>query len=90
MKVPLSVVHNKSISNIGLHSGGGKIWECTQDLGDYLMNGENSLFKSLSNKHVLDLGCGAGILGILALKAGAFVHFSDYVNLTFIIWTFKR
>lgn len=82
MKVP-SIVDYKSKNKIYFHSGGGKIWECTQDLGDYIMksaNEENSLFKSLRNKYVLDLGCGAGILGILSLKAGAFVHFSDYVN----------
>ncbi|XP_037027450.1 histidine protein methyltransferase 1 homolog [Bradysia coprophila] len=65
----------------GVYEGGGKIWECTQDLGDYFMrptNAEDSLYKLSSGKHVLDLGCGAGLLGILALKAGAFVHFSDY------------
>lgn len=44
-------------------------------------NGDGSYFKTVSNKYVLDLGCGAGILGILALKAGAYVHFSDYVNI---------
>lgn len=67
-----------------LYLGGGKIWECTQDLGDYLMTATNlkdSLYHSMRDKHVLDLGCGAGILGILALKAGAFVHFSDYVRI---------
>lgn len=30
--------------------------------------------------NVLDLGCGAGILGILALQNGASVHFQDYVS----------
>lgn len=29
---------------------------------------------------MLDLGCGAGILGILAVKSGASVHFQDYVK----------
>lgn len=43
-------------------------------------NKADSLYKTSSNKLVLDLGCGAGILGILALKAGAVVHFSDYVS----------
>lgn len=72
--------------NSVLYLGGGKIWECTQDLGDYFMNSANtadSLYKTSSNKHVLDLGCGAGILGILALKAGAVVHFSDYVSIIY-------
>lgn len=67
-------------------TGGGKIWECTQDLGDYFMGSNrnyegDSLYKISSGKHVLDLGCGAGLLGILALKAGAIVHFSDYVSI---------
>lgn len=69
--------------SIFLYSGGGKIWECTQDLGDYFMrpiDKGDSLFKLSCDKYVLDLGCGAGLLGILALKAGAFVHFSDYVS----------
>lgn len=34
----------------------------------------------LTNKYVMDLGCGAGILGLLALQAGAIVHFQDYVS----------
>lgn len=29
----------------------------------------------------MDLGCGAGILGLLALQAGATVHFQDYVSM---------
>lgn len=68
--------------------GGGKIWECTQDLGDYFMkptNAEDSLYNLSVNQQVLDLGCGAGILGILALKAGAYVHFSDYVSIVFLL-----
>ena len=62
--------------------GGGKIWECTEDLGDFLTTKSSSNASILSNikgKYVLDLGCGAGILGLLALKAGAIVHFQDYV-----------
>lgn len=37
----------------------------------------------LTDKNVLDLGCGAGILGLLALQAGATVHFQDYVSIYF-------
>ncbi|XP_076830231.1 histidine protein methyltransferase 1 homolog [Brachyhypopomus gauderio] len=59
----------------GVYEGGLKIWECTYDLLEYL-DDEGETF---SGKSVLDLGCGAGLLGILALKRGAGkVHFQDY------------
>lgn len=59
----------------GVYEGGLKIWECTYDLLEYI-DDEGETF---SGKRVLDLGCGAGILGILALKRGARkVDFQDY------------
>lgn len=58
-------------------TGGAKIWECTQDLGEFLVT--NKITKEFSDSKVLDLGCGAGILGILAMQNGAEVHFQDYV-----------
>ncbi|KAG9341082.1 hypothetical protein JZ751_019836 [Albula glossodonta] len=59
----------------GLYEGGLKVWECTYDLLEYL-DDEGEVF---SGRRVLDLGCGAGLLGILALKRGAHeVHFQDY------------
>ncbi|XP_036430033.1 histidine protein methyltransferase 1 homolog [Colossoma macropomum] len=59
----------------GVYEGGLKIWECTYDLLEYI-DDEGETF---SEKRVLDLGCGAGLLGILALKRGASkVHFQDY------------
>ncbi|KAI4877625.1 hypothetical protein NFI96_022977 [Prochilodus magdalenae] len=59
----------------GVYEGGLKIWECTYDLLEYV-DDEGETF---SGKRVLDLGCGAGLLGILALKRGASkVHFQDY------------
>ncbi|KAL7877763.1 hypothetical protein SRHO_G00044060 [Serrasalmus rhombeus] len=59
----------------GVYEGGLKIWECTYDLLEYI-DDEGETF---SRKRVLDLGCGAGLLGILALKRGASkVHFQDY------------
>lgn len=68
----------------GVYEGGAKIWECTQDLGDYLtaLNDNGSaVVDEFVNKTVLDLGCGAGLLGILALKTGSSaVHFQDYVR----------
>lgn len=59
----------------GLYEGGLKVWECTYDLLE-LIEKEGQTF---SGKAVLDLGCGAGLLGILALKRGARqVYFQDY------------
>ncbi|NWY53884.1 MET18 methyltransferase, partial [Chionis minor] len=59
----------------GVYEGGLKIWECTFDLIDYFSKAEIQF----TNKTVLDLGCGAGLLGIVALKGKAEkVHFQDY------------
>ncbi|KAK3573078.1 hypothetical protein QTP86_012275 [Hemibagrus guttatus] len=59
----------------GVYEGGLKIWEGTHDLLEYV-DDEGETF---SGKRVLDLGCGAGLLGILALKRDASkVHFQDY------------
>ncbi|NXS98638.1 MET18 methyltransferase, partial [Jacana jacana] len=59
----------------GVYEGGMKIWECTFDLIDYFSEAEIRF----TNKTVLDLGCGAGLLGIVALQGGAGqVHFQDY------------
>ncbi|XP_060088566.1 histidine protein methyltransferase 1 homolog [Heteronotia binoei] len=70
----------KSISShsdliTGVYEGGLKIWECTFDLMDYFSEAE----VQFAHKVVLDLGCGAGLLGITALKGNAErVHFQDY------------
>uniref|UniRef100_A0A3Q2Q919 protein-histidine N-methyltransferase n=1 Tax=Fundulus heteroclitus TaxID=8078 RepID=A0A3Q2Q919_FUNHE len=59
----------------GVYEGGLKVWECTYDVLE-LMEKEGETF---SGRAVLDLGCGAGLLGILALKRGArHVLFQDY------------
>ncbi|XP_044295345.1 histidine protein methyltransferase 1 homolog [Varanus komodoensis] len=59
----------------GVYEGGFKIWECTFDLIDYLSESEIQF----AHKSVLDLGCGAGLLGIVALKGNAEeIHFQDY------------
>ncbi|NWR74662.1 MET18 methyltransferase, partial [Centropus unirufus] len=59
----------------GVYEGGLKIWECTFDLIDYFSEAEIQF----ANKTVLDLGCGAGLLGIVALRGDAEqVHFQDY------------
>lgn len=59
--------------------GGLKIWECTNDLANYLL--QQNYY--LNNKQVLDLGCGSGIIGILCLIKGSTVHFQDYVSFIF-------
>ena len=56
--------------------GGLKVWECTYDLGNYIL--EEKI--PLNNTQVLDLGCGAGIIGLIAFLKGSNVHFQDYVN----------
>ncbi|XP_072293276.1 histidine protein methyltransferase 1 homolog [Eucyclogobius newberryi] len=59
----------------GVYEGGLKVWECTYDLLK-LIEEDMETFRG---KMVLDLGCGAGLLGIVALKRGAMhVHFQDY------------
>lgn len=56
------------------YEGGLKIWECSYDLGQYLS--ENNI--EFQNKFVLDLGCGTGIIGLIALLKNSIVHFQDY------------
>ncbi|XP_013186893.1 histidine protein methyltransferase 1 homolog isoform X2 [Amyelois transitella] len=58
------------------YEGGLKIWECTYDLVEYLKNNSDTI--KLESAKVLDLGCGAGILGIYAFINGAHVTFQDY------------
>ncbi|XP_072949097.1 histidine protein methyltransferase 1 homolog [Epargyreus clarus] len=60
----------------GKYEGGLKIWECTYDLIEYLTENEES--KDWEKKNILDLGCGAGILGIYAFLNGSLVTFQDY------------
>ncbi|XP_067006440.2 histidine protein methyltransferase 1 homolog isoform X2 [Anabrus simplex] len=57
------------------YEGGFKIWECTYDLAQFLLSAPDVKFAGC---RVLDLGCGAGLLGMLALRFGANVHFQDY------------
>ena len=53
----------------GKYEGGAKLWECTRDLLQLLYNESNASL--VSSKRVLDMGCGAGILGCAALVLGA-------------------
>lgn len=59
----------------GVYEGGLKIWECTFDLLTYCT--ESAV--QFAGAKVLDLGCGSGLLGIIALRRGAReIHFQDY------------
>ncbi|XP_008580290.1 PREDICTED: histidine protein methyltransferase 1 homolog [Galeopterus variegatus] len=59
----------------GVYEGGLKIWECTFDLLSYFTKDK----VKFAGKKVLDLGCGSGLLGIIAFKRGAKeIHFQDY------------
>ncbi|XP_063623916.1 histidine protein methyltransferase 1 homolog [Cydia splendana] len=72
--VELAEKENKDLV-AGKYEGGLKIWECTYDLIEYL---ENQTGIQFQNKKVLDLGCGAGILGIYTFLKDALVTFQDY------------
>lgn len=62
----------------GQYEGGFKVWECTYDLLEFLDRGANRL-PELSDCKVLDLGCGAGLLGVYALTRNASqVDFHDF------------
>lgn len=56
------------------YEGGLKIWECTFDLGRYILDQKIDL----KDKLVMDLGCGVGSIGLIALLKNSMVHFQDY------------
>lgn len=60
------------------YEGGLKVWECTQDIGEFIE--DQGICEELDGKHVLDMGCGCGVLGIIAMECGANVDFQDYVS----------
>ena len=60
----------------GKYEGGIKIWECDEDLLEFLPSIYNDDFK---NKNVLDMGCGHGLPGIyLLLKGINEICFQDF------------
>ncbi|XP_030761777.1 histidine protein methyltransferase 1 homolog isoform X2 [Sitophilus oryzae] len=65
---------NHSDLQAAVYEGGLKIWECTYDLVNYIAETE----LELEEKHVLDLGCGAGLIGLICLENGASCVFQDY------------
>eukprot|EP00197_Chlamydomonas_leiostraca_P003855 CAMPEP_0202868586 /NCGR_PEP_ID=MMETSP1391-20130828/10959_1 /ASSEMBLY_ACC=CAM_ASM_000867 /TAXON_ID=1034604 /ORGANISM="Chlamydomonas leiostraca, Strain SAG 11-49" /LENGTH=350 /DNA_ID=CAMNT_0049548771 /DNA_START=120 /DNA_END=1172 /DNA_ORIENTATION=+ len=74
-----------------VYEGGFKLWEGAVDMCRYMIQkykltpeslitsaSEGSKQPPLQGKRVLELGCGHGIPGILAMMAGAEVHFQDF------------
>ena len=60
----------------GKYEGGSKIWECDQDLLEFLPSIYNDSWK---NKNILDMGCGHGLPGIyLLLKGINEICFQDF------------
>jgi len=60
----------------GEYEGGLKVWECTYDLLNYLNEQKDAC---TTQKRVLDLGCGAGLLGLYAyLNDASYVCLQDY------------
>lgn len=60
----------------GIYEGGIKIWECDEDLLEFLPSIYNDSWK---NKNILDMGCGHGLPGIyLLLKGINEICFQDF------------
>ncbi|CAH8875787.1 unnamed protein product [Trichobilharzia szidati] len=69
----------------GLIEGGFTLWDGSRDLVHYIFK---HFMQKLNGKNVLELGCGCGLPGILAVKAGArFVRFQDYNSEVLKWWT---
>ncbi|XP_048125082.1 histidine protein methyltransferase 1 homolog isoform X2 [Alosa alosa] len=66
----------------GVYEGGLRVWECTYDLLAHLdthLEREGEGGGVFTGRRVLDLGCGAGLLGVMAMRLGAEqVDFQDY------------
>jgi SAM-dependent methyltransferase len=60
-------VHRDVIA--GTYEGGAKVWECTRDLLSYITSDDGVAI--VREARVLDMGCGAGLLGCAALQHGA-------------------
>ena len=51
----------------GVYEGGLKVWDCSFDLVDYIKMNRDSF----AGKRVMEIGCGQGLPGVMALKEGA-------------------
>lgn len=63
----------------GVYEGGLTMWECGEDLSQYLSSHPIGKTLELKDKDVLELGCGAGLPGIYCCCCHArSVHFQDF------------
>ena len=63
----IDIVHKYDVKK-GVYEGGLKVWECSLSLAIYLKDQG----VSFSNKTVLELGCGHGVPGVLAINVLSF------------------
>ena len=78
------IVGNQSDLLKGVYEGGFKTWECSLDLVGYLAEH----LDLVTNKRVMELGCGSGLPGIFALSQGSnYVVFQDYNDYVLRFWT---
>ena len=70
--------HEDSDLVSGVYEGGLKVWDCAFDLVDFVQANKETM---ITGKRVLELGCGQGLPGIMAMKSGAAkVVFADFNN----------
>ncbi len=63
----------------GRYEGGYKVWECSIDLSRYIAKYADVSATFRPDAMVIELGCGQGLVGVVALALGAGeVHFQDY------------
>ncbi|CAH8573609.1 unnamed protein product [Schistosoma turkestanicum] len=78
-------VHAHEDVKPGLFEGGFTLWDGSKDLVDYI---SKHFSEKICGKNVLELGCGCGLPGIFAIKAGAcLVRFQDYNSEVLKFWT---
>ena len=67
LKDTLKGQHSNSDLVSGIYEGGLKVWECSLDLVRFI----KELPALVEGKVVLEIGCGQGLPGVMALKCGA-------------------
>lgn len=72
---------NNEVISVNLHSidkesYGAKVWNCSKLFGEYLVNEE----EFYTQKNILELGSGLGLIGILLAKLGNIVWCTDRID----------